>query len=143
MNKVRRTVTHGKSIFGAPPPTHTRPVKIESMFLVNKEPSNGTRTTIEILIGAPDSEVYIPVVQLKRNIPDGMSEIKPNRASLDKNRFLIKSEFIYLSVEATYLLMALLSDFLHFKKLSRVILDPAKHDESNRVTLSLDCVENV
>lgn len=52
------------------------------MLLVQEEAADGAGATIQILVGAPGSEVNLPIVQLKRHVADGVRQIPANVAAL-------------------------------------------------------------
>ena len=52
------------------------------MALVHKRARDRARSGVEILVGTPDGEIDIPIVQSQRHIAGGMSKIDPDDATL-------------------------------------------------------------
>lgn len=59
---------------------------------VDEDAGDGSRAGVEVLVRAPRGKVDAPVVQLQRNVPDGVSAIERNETPL---------QTIYSLVEAT------------------------------------------
>lgn len=59
-------------------------------FIVHKEPADGSRSSIEVLVGAPDREVDIPVMQGKRDVSYCMREVPTANAALTHAPISIK-----------------------------------------------------
>jgi hypothetical protein len=49
---------------------------------MHEEPRDSTRPGVEVFVGAPHGEVDVPSVQRKESIPNGVSEVPTNCATL-------------------------------------------------------------
>lgn len=49
---------------------------------VYEEPRDGSRSAVEILVGAPDGEINLPVVEMELQIASAMSQIPSTYCSL-------------------------------------------------------------
>ena len=70
-------IAHFESRFQpmTPPAFQMGPIFWLEMFLVQEEAAYGASATIQILVRAPGSKVNLPIVQLKRNVADGVRQI--------------------------------------------------------------------
>ena len=53
-------------------------------FFVDKQTGDPTGTRVEILVGAPDRKVHVPVMQRQRHVPDCVGKIPATDATLKK-----------------------------------------------------------
>ena len=96
-----------------PPPTlesryFKSRVAAGSPLLVDKESANASRTRVEVLVGAPDGEVDVPVVQPERHVADRVSQVDSNGDALG---------------------VSCLRQPRDVEQLSRVVLDPRHHED--------------
>ena len=92
------------------------------MTLVNESTGHGTRTRVQIFIRAPDSEVDIPIVQMKFEISRRMREIETD------DRTDSMADFRY---------------GLHVERLPGVVVHASKQHKRDLVTMNLDGLDDV
>jgi hypothetical protein len=96
-------------------------------FGVNKESTNTSWSGIEILVRTPDCEIDVPIMEAKRNVANGVSQIPPYYRSLSDNLALHLGLRRHAVKEAC-LSLPRGSDSLHGKPLACVVLDTTEND---------------
>src|SRR4051812_43566658 len=64
--------------FIAPPATKAKQLWIVAVPLMHKGATHAARARVEVFVRAPAGKVYIPVMQLQRNIAYRMRQVEPS-----------------------------------------------------------------
>ena len=59
-----------------PPPGEARHIRSTRVPLVHKASANASWTSIQVLVAAPDSEIWSAVMEFEWNVSDGVRQIK-------------------------------------------------------------------
>ena len=62
-----------------PPSREARTFRVVGVPVVHEAAGDGARSRVQVLVGAPDREIHIPVVQCERHVAGGMREVEPDR----------------------------------------------------------------
>ncbi len=60
----------------APPTAETRQRLVARVLFVDEATGDRSRSAVQVLVGAPDGEIDVPVVELQRDVPRGVSEVQ-------------------------------------------------------------------
>jgi hypothetical protein len=88
---------------------------------MNEAAADGTRTGVQILVVAPDSEVGAAVVQLDRHVADRMSQIEADATSCSVRRLRDRAQVEALAVEELH------TGQHHGRELRTLALDERQH----------------
>ena len=114
-NKVRVQVhAEARGRVVPPPPREAREVPVVAVPLVHEGRRDRARTSVQILVGAPDGEVHVPVMQRQGHVAGSMREVepRPGTGSMRRRR-----------------------DALDVQPLAREVLHAWQHHQGHRLTL--------